>query len=132
VAARCFFDSNILVHLVGQDERRKSSAKVLVDAGGVISVQVLNEFANVAAKKMRMKGEQIVGALLPIRDACELVPLTLEIHDLAMDIFSRTNFGVYDCNIIAAAELSGCDVLYSEDMTDGQRVGRVSIRNPFK
>jgi predicted nucleic acid-binding protein len=131
VDAKRFFDSNVLLYLIGKDERRMAIAKALVEEGGTISVQVLNEFANVAAKKLRMEGGKIVEALMPIRDALQVVPLESETHDLAMEIFSKTNFGVHDCNIIAAAELSGCDVLYTEDMNHGQRIGRVMLRNPF-
>lgn len=131
MGARHFFDSNVLLYLIGEDEQRRDVAKALVEGGGTISVQVLNEFANVAAKKLRMEGRNIVEALMPIRDALHVVPLGPETHDLAMEIFSKTNFGVHDCNIIAAAELSGCDVLYTEDMNHGQRVGRVMLNNPF-
>jgi predicted nucleic acid-binding protein len=132
VAARCFFDSNILLYLIEKDDTRTAIAKKLVDAGGIISVQVLNEFANVALKKPRMSPADIIEALLPVRDACEVVDLDLATHDRAMEILLTTNLGVYDASIVAAADLAGCEVVYSEDMNDGQRIGRVTIRNPFK
>jgi predicted nucleic acid-binding protein len=131
VADKCFFDSNVLLYLLEDDDLRSAKAKELVNAGGTVSVQVLNEFANVATKKFRMNSSAIVEVLLPIRDACEIAPLDLSIHDLAMAILNSTNLGVYDASIVAAAELTGCSVLYSEDMSHGQRIGGVTIVNPF-
>jgi predicted nucleic acid-binding protein len=132
VAAKCFLDSNILLYTIDEDSRRTPIAKQLASADFVISVQVLNEFVNVATKKFKLKPDAIRDVLAPIRFVGDVVPLTLEAHERALEIFCTTNLGIYDSNIIAAAELSGCDVLYSEDMDDGQRIGRVTIRNPFK
>jgi predicted nucleic acid-binding protein len=33
--------------------------------------------------------------------------------------------------ILAAAQQSGCDLVLSEDMTDGQTYGNETVRNPF-
>jgi predicted nucleic acid-binding protein len=132
VAAKCFFDLNILLYLIERDDPRTAVAKKLVDAGGTISVQVLNEFANVATKKPRMSPGDIIEVLMPVRDACDVVAVDLATHDRAMEILSTTNLGVYDATIVAAADLAGCETVYSEDMNHGQRIGRVEIRNPFK
>jgi predicted nucleic acid-binding protein len=131
VADKCFFDSNILLYLIEDDEPRTSIAKKLIDIGGTISVQVLNEFANVAVKKAQFTPQQILDSLAPVRDACEVMALDVETHDLAIEIMSKTNLGVYDANIVAAAELAGCDVLYTEDLSHGQVIGRVTVCNPF-
>jgi predicted nucleic acid-binding protein len=132
VANKCFFDSNILLYLLDENDLRSIVAERLVKAGGIISVQVLNEFANVATKKFGMTPAAIVESLKPIRDDCEIVPLEVPIHDLAMEIKSQIKIGVHDANIVAAAMLTGCTTLYSEDLNHGQRVGRLEIRNPFK
>jgi predicted nucleic acid-binding protein len=60
-----------------------------------------------------------------------IVPVSSETHELALRLAQDAKLGIYDACIIAAAELAGCDVLYTEDMSHGQRIGRVSIRNPF-
>jgi predicted nucleic acid-binding protein len=131
VAARYFLDSNVLLYIIDEDARRTPIAKRLAGAEFVISVQVLNEFVNVATKKFKLENAAIRDGLEPIRFVGELVPVTVETHERAWEIFCATNFGIYDSNIIAAAELSGCDVLYSEDMNHGQKISRVEIRNPF-
>ena len=133
VADKFFLDSNVLLYSVRIESPKASRALELIKSGGaIISTQVLNEFFNVGSKKYKMLPIQIAGALRPIKYVCTVVPLTIETHERAATIFGETNFGIYDCNIIAAAELSGCDILYTEDMSHGQRVGRVEIRNPFK
>jgi predicted nucleic acid-binding protein len=95
-------------------------------------VQVLNEFVNVSIRKYGANVEAAALALMPIRFTCEVVSLTLETHLLAIEIARAIKVNIYDANILAAAELAGCNILFSEDMNHGQRVGRVTIRNPFK
>lgn len=131
VAAKCFIDSNVLLYTIDEDERRTPIAKTLTADRFIISVQVLNEFVNVATKKFMLSAAATREALDPIRYMATVDAMTEETHDLAWGIFCTSNFGIYDCNIIAAADLAGCDTLYSEDMSHGQRIGRVTICNPF-
>ncbi len=132
MAGKFFLDSNILLYSIRlESEKAPQSLALILTGNAVISAQVLNEFFNVASKKYRMTPVEIMGVLQPIKSVCKVVPLTIESHELAAEIFGQTNFGIYDCNIIAAAELAGCDVLYTEDMNHGQRIGRVNIINPF-
>jgi predicted nucleic acid-binding protein len=132
VADKFFLDTNILLYLIDDDARRTPIAKELVFAStAIISTQVLNEFVNIAGKKFKLAGQEIAKGLRLFKMKCEIVPLTLSVHERAWEIFSMTNLGIYDSNIVAAAELAECDILYSEDMNHGQRVGRVEIRNPF-
>jgi predicted nucleic acid-binding protein len=132
VADKFFLDTNILLYSIDDDERRTPIAKELVFAGtAIVSTQVLNEFVNIAAKKFKLSRQEISKGLGLLKMKCEIVPLTLSVHERAWEIFSVTNLGIYDSNIVAAAELAECDVLYSEDMNHGQRVGKVEIRNPF-
>ena len=70
-------------------------------------------------------------ALNPIKLACRVVPVTIDTHNLALEISRFAKLNIYDANIVAAAELAGCGVLYTEDMNHGQRIGGVEIRNPF-
>ncbi len=132
MADRYFLDSNILLYAVRPDSPKANRALALVTSGHVvISAQVLNEFVNVSSKKYKMPPAAIADALEPLKHVCEVVSVTAETHRLALETFGATNFGIYDSCIIAAAELSGCDVLYTEDMNHGQRIGRVQLRNPF-
>ena len=49
---RRFFDTNVLLYLLSEDNRKADRAEAIIAMGGVISVQVLNEFASVASRKM--------------------------------------------------------------------------------
>ena len=132
MADKFFLDTNILLYSIEEDEGRTPIAKELVFSGAaIISTQVLNEFVNISGKKFKLTGQEIASGLGLFKMKCEIVPLTLRVHERAWEIFSVTNLGIYDSNIVAAAELAGCDLLYSEDMNHGQWVGRVEIRNPF-
>ncbi len=126
-----FFDSNILLYALEYGSSKNARAKTLIDAGGTVSVQVLNEFIDVAKRKGALPLPDIIEALAALTDSMAVVPLTEEVHKRGVEIALATNFRIYDACIIAAAELSGCDVLYTEDMNHGQRVGRVTLRNPF-
>jgi len=64
---RAFFDTNILLYLLSDDAAKADCAEELVATGGVISVQVLNEFAAVASRKLGMSWNEIREVLHPIR-----------------------------------------------------------------
>ena len=105
----------------------------LLNAGGVVSVQVLNEAASVAIRKMRFSLDELREFLGVVRALCEVVPLTVEIHDLGLSIAERYKYSLYHSIIIAAALTADCSILYSEDMHDGQEIDkRLLIRNPFR
>ncbi len=129
--ARPFFDTNVLLYLLSSDTTKADKAEELLAGSGIISVQVLNEFATVALKKVKMSWPEIRQVLATIRAACQVVPLTLELHEEGLGIAERYGFSLYDSLIIAAAVSSGCDTLYSEDLQSGQNVGPVTIINPF-
>lgn len=131
---KAFFDTNILVYVVGQKDKRTDTAEALLAGGGIISVQVLNELANVSRKKLRMSWEEIDEALAAIRVLCPSpVPLTIDTHDAGRRIAAKYGFSIFDGLIAASALEAECDTLYSEDQQHGQIIeGRVTIRNPFQ
>ena len=131
---RAFFDTNVLVYIVGQKDERTAEAEALVANGGVVSVQVLNELASVSHRKLGMSWEEIGGALAAIRDLCPSpIPLTLDTHGAGLRIAAKYGFHFYDALIAAAALEAQCTTLYSEDFQDGQVLyGKLTIRNPFK
>jgi predicted nucleic acid-binding protein len=131
VENRFFIDSNILLYTVGADAAKAERANELMDERPIISVQVLNEFVNVGRKKLKLEWAGIEAGLAHALEYCEVVPVILEGHLRAMQFAKQDKIGIYDANIVAAAELSGCDVLYTEDLNHGQLIGRVTIRNPF-
>lgn len=129
-AARPFFDTNVLLYLLSADAKA-DQAEALLTGGGVVSVQVLNEFASVAFRKLKMTWDEIRDVLATIRAICEVIPVTVEIHEAGLAIAKRYGLSIYDSLILAAAKQAGCRVMYSEDMQDGQAVQGVTIHNPF-
>ena len=69
-----FIDTNVLLYLLSADVTRADRAESVLAAGGVISVQVLNEFASVASRKLRMALSEIREILDAVRTACAVVP----------------------------------------------------------
>jgi predicted nucleic acid-binding protein len=126
-----FFDSNILIYANSEDRRRQKAIDLL-SYRGVISVQVLNECANVLRRKLRKNWEEIEDILNDVRAiATDIIPLNLELHQAALKIATEINVSFYDALIIAAAQISKCSTLYSEDMQHGLKVGNLTIINPF-
>jgi len=130
-AGKAFFDTNCLLYLLSADTGKAQRAEELVADGGVISIQVLNEFASVALRKLGMTIPEIQECLEPIRHVCVIEPVTLETHLRGLELAQRYGFSIYDSMIVAAALLAGCEILYSEDWQDGQRIEGLRISNPF-
>jgi predicted nucleic acid-binding protein len=132
MSGKVFFDTTILIYALSEGDSRTTSAEELLDSGGVVSVQVLNEFTAVARRKLGMSWDEVGESLSAIRALCEPpVPVTVEVHESALHIARRYGFHIYDALILAAALDRGCTILYSEDMQDGQRVDSLTVRDPF-
>jgi predicted nucleic acid-binding protein len=133
MSGKAFFDTNILVYVVGHKDKRTDKAEALLAGGGIISVQVLNELANVSRKKLRMSWEEIDEALAAIRVLCPSpLPLTIDTHDAGRRIAAKYGYSMFDGLIAASALEAECDTLYSEDLQDGQVIeARLTVRNPF-
>lgn len=130
--SKAFIDTNVLLYLLSADTAKADRAEAVARKGGWISVQVLNEMANVARRKLAMPWPEINALLELTRSLCSVAPLTVETHDRGRAVAERYGLSVYDAMIAAAALLAGCDVLYSEDMQDGLWIDdRLRIRNPF-
>ena len=127
-----FFDTNVLLYLLSEDSRKADRAEAIMLKGGMINVQVLNEFSSVASRKLRMTYAEICDALRTVRAICQTQAVTIDTHELGLDIAERFGFSLYDSMIVSAALLSGCTILYSEDMQNGQIIeGQLTITNPF-
>lgn len=131
MAIEPFFDTNILIYLTLGDPVKAQRAKEVVANGGAISVQVLNEFVSVARRKHALGWKDMKDLLDDFRFRFRVEPLTGAIQERAVEIAEAHRLQIYDANILAAAEQAGCDRLYSEDMQHGQRVGGLTILNPF-
>src|SRR5208282_4278097 len=111
---------------------RGGRAEQLLSEGGVVSVQVLNEFTDVARRKIHMSWEEVREALRVIQVFCpDPVPITMEMHEHALIIAEMHGSRIYDALILACALGTKCTTLYSEDLQDGQVIeGELTIRNP--
>ena len=133
MAVRAFFDTNVLIYALAKGDPRSGRAEELLAAGGVLSVQILNEFVSVARRKILMSWKEVNEALGAIRVLCSSpLPLTVDTHEAALKIAEQHGYGIYDALVVATALEAGCETLYSEDLHDGQTInGQVTIRNPF-
>ncbi|MFZ5678043.1 MAG: PIN domain-containing protein [Pseudomonadota bacterium] len=132
-SSRDFIDTNIVIYAFTADARSEK-ALALLGKGCVISVQVLNEFANVAVRKLGMNWIEVDDALDSIRTLCPIIqPLDMDTHLRAMELAKRYNASIFDSLVIASALQSGCDTLWSEDMQHGLVVeSHLRIANPFR
>jgi predicted nucleic acid-binding protein len=127
-----FFDTNVLIYLASSDPVRAARAEAIISNGGTISVQVLNELANVARRKMRLSWNDTHAFLSMIRGLLLVSPITIEIHENGLALAERYSFSIYDAMIVASALHAGCGVLWSEDMQDGMTIDkRLRVVNPF-
>ncbi len=129
---RPFLDTNVLLYLLSGDKARADRAEALLARRGVVSVQVLNELASVATRKLGLSWRDLGELLGAVRAGCTVQSLTEEVHDQARELAERHRLSFYDAVIVSSALLAGCRVLYSEDMQHGLNIERsLTIRNPF-
>lgn len=127
-----FIDTNVLLYLLSADTAKAARAEEVVRSGGTISVQVLNEMANVMRRKLSMPWCEANEVLTLVRSMCPCEPLTLEVHERGLLVAKRYGLSVYDGMIAAVALVSRCETLYSEDMQHGLLIdGQLRIQNPF-
>lgn len=137
--ANVFVDTNIIVYAYDAsagEKHRKALAIMenIWDAGhGIVSSQVLEEFFVSVTRKIARpmetsKAREIVKDLLKWKVVAVDGELILE----AIDIHQRYKYSFWDCMIIQAAIQGGAGLLFSEDLSDGQTIGGVKIKNPFK
>lgn len=128
-----FIDTNVLVYVASGDPVKADRAEKVIADGGTISVQVLNELANVAHRKMRLSWRETHALLSTIRALLPVRPITVETHETGLALAERYGFSIYDAMIAASALHAECDTLWSEDMHDGMVIQeRLRIANPFR
>jgi predicted nucleic acid-binding protein len=128
-----FIDTNVLIYLASADHAKADRAERIAAAGGTVSVQVLNELANVSRRKMGLSWSETRAFLSTVRALLVVEPLTADGHDLGLGIAERYGLSIYDAMIAASALQADCDTLWSEDMHDGLIIeNRLHISNPFR
>lgn len=128
-----FLDSNVLIYAFTTDPRSEA-ALALLGRSCAISVQGLNEFTNVARRKLGMSWGEIGRAVASMRTLCPLVlPLDVGTHTEAVRIAERYGYAIFDALVVASALRARSEVLWSEDMHDGQVIDDcLRIANPFR
>ena len=130
--ADSFFDTGVLLYLLSEDSNKANRVEELLAERGTISVQILNEFAVVALRKLRMSLNDVREILSTIRAVCSVEPITLATHDRGLAINERYGFSLYDSMMVASALIVGGKVLYAEDLQHGQVIdAQLRVVNPF-
>ncbi|CAN7686939.1 PIN domain-containing protein [Pseudorhodoferax sp. LjRoot39] len=136
MAERSFIDTHVLVYAEASDLPAKQRValdllkRLYEEASGVLSTQVLQEYCNVAPKKLRMPAQRL-RARLDLYEQFEIVQVTPVIVRAGLDLHQTRSLAFYDALIVASAQTAGCNVLFSEDMNAGEKMGPVRIANPF-
>ena len=128
---RVFLDTNVVLYLLSADERKANTAEGLLAQGGLVSVQVLNEAASVCLRKLKLSWPEVRELLDAVKACCEVLPLTLPVHERALYLAERYRLSLYDALICASAQNAGAEVLYTEDLQDGLVLDGLTVRNPF-
>ena len=130
---KSFADTNVIVYLISSDKVKSARAEKILEQKPRISVQVLNEFTNVARKKLKLSWDKISLIMERLDILCKIEPLTKETNEKARYIAEKYNLSFYDSVIVSSALLSGCEILYSEDMHSGMKIEKtLKIVNPFE
>lgn len=129
---RCFFDTNVFVYLLSAENAKSNIAENVIERGGVISVQVLNELTNIARPKMAIYWDEVHDLTKIVRSICTVRPITDSTYDFGVHLTERYVLSGYDALIVASAVENECNWLLSEDMQDELVVeNSLTIKNPF-
>jgi len=138
-AGKYFLDTNIFVCSFDEKapaKRQKARSMIreaLKSQTGIISFQIIQEFLNIATRKLSVGltfedlADYLKTVLFPL---CDLSP-TEELYQLALEIHRAHHISFYDSLVIAAAHKMNCKIIYTEDLQDGQVIAGVKIQNPF-
>jgi len=134
--AKAFFDTNVLLYMYGGDPGKRARAKELFGQyarGGrmLLSTQVVQEFYAAGSRKLGMPRRELRDAAAALLDFPLIIVGPSHIT-AAIENEERHKISFWDALILAAAESGGAELLYTEDLNDGQQYGPVLVRNPFR
>ena len=131
--SRIALDSNILIYNHSLDyENKRLIARNFFKEKPVVSSQVISEYLNVMRRNFKMQKLELMQLCSLWLEKCSVQPIMLSTIKLTQDLVVKYDFQVFDGIVIAAALEADCDILYSEDMQDGQIIeNRLKILNPF-
>lgn len=126
-----FIDTNVLIYLLDSDPAKAERSRQVLQAGGVISVQTLNEITNVMRRKLSSSWPEVREFLDLVKVFCEVTDVTHADHQLGLEISERYGLQVFDSILLATASRCGCTKMLSEDMQHNQLIGSLQIENPY-
>ncbi|HTZ94760.1 MAG TPA: PIN domain-containing protein [Terriglobales bacterium] len=137
MSVRSFFDTNVLVYADDKSAPAKQQRAVNLVAEhrragtGVVSLQVLQEYFVTITRKLQVEARV---ARRKVELLAEFDVATNGVADIlaAIDLHRLHSFSLWDALILRAAGQSGCRVLLSEDMQEGQEIDGVRVVNPFR
>ena len=132
---KVFLDTNVFIYTQSETEKEKRNIALnaLEKYDCQTSTQVFNEVSNIMIKKLKMPINQVKEIITAINNCCEVSIVTFETVQKALDIKKQYNYSYYDSLILAAAALSDCSYICSEDLHDGQTIdNKLEIVNIFK
>jgi len=133
---KCFFDTNILVYQLDKKDSVKNQKcrtlfkKVAGSGEAVISTQVLQEYYVTTTGKLKLDPIVIKNIIHSFQNM-EIVCIGSDLIDAAIDTSIQNKLSFWDSLIITAAESANCEILYSEDLNDGQIIKNLKIVNPL-
>ncbi len=127
-----FADTNIVVYAFAKDDAKIAVAEGILEKQPTISVQVISEFLNVCRVKLGMDIPTRHKLARELIAGCNVVALDPRVVEKAMEVEAEGQISYWDVLIVAAALLSGCDTLYTEDLEGGRTFdGQLTVVNPF-
>jgi|LakMenEpi03Aug12_release.lakeMendotaPanAssembly.Ray.scaffolds.fasta_scaffold1646467_1 predicted nucleic acid-binding protein len=133
---RTFIDTNILLYAIDRADPVKQEAAIrLVETHaknrtGIISTQVLQEFHSAATRKLGIDAKVSRQHLRDFRvfDIVQITPELIE-TGIGTSLLHQTSF--WDGLILAAASAANANELLTEDLSHGQTIDGITVRNPF-
>ena len=138
MSAEHFVDSNVFIYLFDEtDPVKRQRAEILVrqsvvNETGCISYQVVQETLNVLTQRIRARSEDVAQLLDEILIPLWQIDPTPLLYRRSLSVQTRYRFSFYDSLIVAAALEAGCTRLYTEDLQHGQRIGQLTVVDPFR
>lgn len=127
-----FADTNVVVYAFAKDDAKIAVAEGILAKQPTVSVQVISEFLNVCRTKLGMDVPSRHKLAKELIAGCNVVALESRVVEKAMEIDAQGLISYWDALIVAAALLSGCDTLYTEDLENGRIFsGQLTVVNPF-
>ena len=132
-----FLDTNVLVYAIesgGPRPEKSAAALALARRRDVcLSTQVLGEFYRAVTSRRRAVPltHDEATAWVQLWKRHDVRAITVPHVDLALELRGRYQVSYYDALVVAAAQLAGCAVVFSEDLNDGQVYAGVRVKNPF-